>query len=235
LKETKASIAFIQNFERLIHLVNLILSGAETISATIDELVESASVEKEDFKKKFEQVKKTHREFSSGSGFILEWQAVMIVTFVETYLQDVLSEAAAIDPGLMKDSRLSATYDEVMSASSIEHLSLDLRRRWASRNFVDSGPRKWIERLRQMGAENLDPNLAEGMEQLWGIRHLIVHNAGIITQEFVRIHKVLNPVLGSRISLTTGQLRGYFAHVVSFITQTDKYLLKRFPGLAQEK
>src|SRR5712691_7056860 len=83
---------------------------------------------------------------------LVEWQAVMLVTVAEAYLQDALVFAAERNPSLMKDSEQAAKYDEVMVASSLDEVAAELRSRWA-RNFLeDGGPRRWKERLERMGA-----------------------------------------------------------------------------------
>lgn len=123
-----------------------------------------------------------------GLGFMIEWMPVMIVTTVEAYLIDVLAYAASIDPTLMQNSTQSASYAELTTASSLEEVMAELRYRWA-RNFLENGgPRSWVERLTKMGARTYSPKTAQEMETLWGIRHLIVHSAGVATTDFTRRH-----------------------------------------------
>ncbi len=86
-----------------------------------------------------------------------EFVCVMIVTCCETYLQDVLVDCAARDRGLMGEGGQTATYDELLTARSIETLTNELRQSWA-RNWVDDGgPKRWIARLTVMGAQATTP------------------------------------------------------------------------------
>jgi hypothetical protein len=66
---------------------------------------------------------------------LLEWEAVMLVTVTEAYVQDVRAFAAERDAALMKDSDQTATYHEVSQAQSVTDPATELRRRWA-RNFL---------------------------------------------------------------------------------------------------
>src|SRR5688500_6669533 len=42
-------------------------------------------------------------------GFANQWHVVMLATFVETFLQDVLSACARVDPSIMRDPKPEAT------------------------------------------------------------------------------------------------------------------------------
>ena len=234
MKYTKAMKAFKDNSERLSSLASILLSALKDLTNTLKLVVTNPGSGEDEFNKQVEKLRTSHQQLTLASESLFQWQAVMTVTFTETYLQDVLSEAAALDPTLIKDSKLSATYEEILSADSLELLTLDLRRRWASRNFVDSGPTNWIKRLRQMGAANIDPRLAQPMEELWGIRHLLIHNAGIVTPEFSRIHKGVGCAVGSQITVLSEKLIYYLDRSAAFVNQTDEYLLNRFPALAHD-
>jgi len=128
-----------------------------------------------------------------------EWLIVMMVSSMESYLVDVLSWAASKDPELMAKSEQAARYEEVLSAADLESLAEHLRRRWAG-NFVDDGgPRRWIDRLQRMGAKGYQEETTPVLEELRGIRHAVIHNAGVASAEFLKRHPSLEIEAGDRI------------------------------------
>ena len=84
----------------------------------------------------------------------------MLVTCIEAYLQDLLVAAATVDPEFMKNSKQVAPYADIVSASSLDELANELRRRWARGWLSDDGPTRWISSLHQMGAKDYPIGLA---------------------------------------------------------------------------
>jgi hypothetical protein len=78
------------------------------------------------------------------------WQVVLLVTCAETYLQDVLSSAARIDPQLMRESKLRVPCADVFKVTSLNELAIQLSTRWARAWVDDGGPSKWISALGKM-------------------------------------------------------------------------------------
>jgi hypothetical protein len=226
---SRPALVFFDTTDKLNHLMDMFIVAGENLPFTISpDKIKWMTLSKKSPKDK---VVIDSNQFLSAIHFMCYWQLVMIVTFAEAYLQDVLVMAAEISPDIMRDSKVSSTYDEIMATDSINHLVFDLRRKWASRNFIDSGPKKWIERLHQMGAKDLDSSLGEKMEFAWGVRHLIIHNANKITQEFVRIHKLPSSKIGTNIDVSYKYLSEILGTIIEFVIQTDRYIIKRFPAL----
>jgi hypothetical protein len=127
-----------------------------------------------------------YRDVSKTIDFVQRWCIVMVVTAAETYLQDALAYCALVDPSIMSDVAQVASYNEVLGAQSTQDLAGLLRLRWA-RNFVDKGgPATWIERLQRMGARPFRSALGADLEKIWGIRHVVVHRAGVVTHDFAQ-------------------------------------------------
>jgi hypothetical protein len=163
----------------------------------------------------------------SGRKVVVEWLPVMMVTTVEAYLLDVLAYAAGIDPSLMERSEQSVSYAELTTASSLEEVMTELRYRWA-KNFIEKGgPYSWIARLTKMGARTYRPETAQEMEMLWGIRHLIVHTAGVATADFTRRYPHLGIQVGENVRVDLGSLRNWFKHIYHFVDVTDTYFIQR--------
>jgi hypothetical protein len=65
------------------------------------------------------------------------------------------------------------------------------------------------------------------METLWGVRHLIVHSAGIANVDFVRRYPYLNPEVGKRFIVSNAHIKEWFAAMYDFVEVTDQYFFQR--------
>jgi hypothetical protein len=160
-----------------------------------------------------------------------EWLLVMMVTATEAYLTDVLALCAETDPRLMNQSEQRASYSDILEAIDTVELAAEMRRRWA-RNWVDDGgPKRWLDRLTRMGARGFSDDLVVMLEKVWGIRHMVIHNGGRATRDFVKRHPELGVSAGDRIHIDQVLFEKYTSSVNSFIRQTDKYIVSRYPDL----
>jgi len=174
---------------------------------------------------------KRFKAFRSASDLMWRWQPVLLVTFLETYLQDLLADAARLDDDLMSESDQRASYQEINSARSVKSLADLMRFRWA-RNFVDSGgPAHLIDRLNRMGAKSYRPETSGHLEELWGVRHVVVHRSGFATQEFALRHPRLGATTGERIQIPIAILEDYWSASYDFVFTTEFFAQKRWPGL----
>ncbi len=155
----------------------------------------------------------------------------MLVTCVETYLQDVLAAAAGVEPKLMSKSEQSASYADVVTAVSLEALANDLRARWARGWLSDGGPTRWISRLEKMGVRGYPDNLGPRLERIWGIRHVVVHAAGVATAEFVKRHPGVVAAAGTRVRVNTHDLKSFLEAINAFMDPTETFLRKRYPSM----
>jgi hypothetical protein len=159
------------------------------------------------------------------------WQVVMLVTCVEAYLQDVLTAAASVDPEPMSKSEQRAPYADVIAATSLEALANDLRARWARGRLTDGGPSRWISRLGKMGARGYPDDLGPRLERFWGIRHVVVHAAGVATADFVKRHPGVVGATGNRVRVNHRDLTKFVDAVYDFINPTDAFFLARYPSM----
>ena len=162
---------------------------------------------------------------------LMLWQVVMLVTCVEAYLQDVLTAAASVDPQLMSKSEQRALYADIIAAASLEALANELRARWARSWLSDGGPTCWIKSLGKMGARGYPQDLGPRLEPCWGIRHVVVHAAGVATADFVKRHPGVVKAAGDRVRVNHHDLKRFTEAVWDFLGPTDKYFVKRFPSL----
>jgi hypothetical protein len=167
-------------------------------------------------------------QFTEGLLTINQWLPVILVTIVEAYLKEVRIFEAKINPAVMDSSDQSVTYRDVVRAESIGDLTAEMQSKWA-RNFVDDGgPSRWIEKLTRMGARGYDSQTADKMETLWGVRHVIVHSAGVVTWDFVRHHPNFGVQVGANIRISFNQVLEWIRLVYDFVDVTDSYFAQRY-------
>jgi hypothetical protein len=167
-------------------------------------------------------------QFTGGLLTIRQWIPVVLVTTVEAYLKDVRMFEARVNPTIMESSEQSAKYAEVVRSRSIEMLTEEMQSRWA-RNFVDDGgPVRWIDALTRMGARGYDSQASRKMEALWGVRHVIVHSAGVATSDFVRRHPDFGVKAGESIVVRPDQLIEWISVIYHFVDATDSYFAQRY-------
>ena len=166
-------------------------------------------------------------ELTGGVLAIHEFLPVLMVAITEAYLKDVLVYAAGMDPTLMERSEQSASYNDVLNATSLADVIEQLRRQWA-KTFADSGgPAAWINSLQKMGARGYRTETIGAMEALWGVRHLIIHSSSLVTHEFVRRHPNFTIAVGSRFIVNSNHLKEWSAAMYDFVEVTDRYFLNR--------
>ena len=166
-------------------------------------------------------------DFAGGVLAIHEIMPVLLVAIVEVYLKDVLIFATGLDNTIMERTGQTKTYQDAVNAKSLEELILGFRTEWA-RSFVDNGgPTAWTRRLEKMGASHYRPETVSQMETLWGVRHLIVHSAGIPNADFVRRHPELKAQVGKRFIVNYAQIKQWSAAMYDFVDVTDQYFVRR--------
>jgi hypothetical protein len=174
---------------------------------------------------------KPFNQFTGGLLTAREWIPVLLVTTVEAYLEDVLIYTAKIDPAIIESSRPTVPYAKVLGAKSLKELKEELKEilppRWASNFLNDGGPDSWIKKLTNMGARGYRSQAASEMETLWGVRHLIVHCAGVANREFVRRHPEIGAKVGESILIRSAQLKAWIEVVYHFVDVTDFYFVQR--------
>ena len=229
-KVSSAAQTLRTNFERMAGLIGILDEDSKRLQAVIADLKANQSAP--DWEERYQKASKELKNFLPPRKFAHQWYVVMLVAFTETYLHDILVAAAEADPTLMVESKQTISYTEVTEASSVAELALSMRSRWA-RNFIDaSGPSGWIDRLTRMGARGYPSDLGTNLEEVWGVRHVVVHAAGRATADFVARHPAFDAETGEQLDLHGDQILGYVSLMTNFVEPTDSYVIKRFPALA---
>src|SRR5271170_8138103 len=91
--------------------------------AAVGDMTQMTDEEIERHLTKIKDVKQAFAIMQQRQESMYEWIPVMLVTFTEAYLQDVLAYVATMDNSLMSESQQSAKYAEVLQADSVETLA----------------------------------------------------------------------------------------------------------------
>jgi len=211
---TPAWITFEKNLESVIHFLSLGMNEISLMRTKIDKLVNrprnftnKATVTR--FGRSINQFLEEMTPLFERFQTVSLWQVVILVTCVEAYLQDILIIAASIDPELMSKSEQKALYAEIIASASLEELANNLRRRWARNWLNDGGPTSWISRFERMGVSEYPKGLAQRLELIWGIRHIIVHTAGVADNDFVKRHPGIVKAVGDYVKISIPTFSGF--------------------------
>lgn len=168
-----------------------------------------------------------HLTLHNTSNMQMSWYVVMIVTATEAYLQDVLVEAAAVDSSLVDDSEQKLTYRAIRKFDSLDALKASARNKWAKSFLNHGGPTAWIKRLRGMRANGYSDGLDGRLEEIWGIRHLVVHRAAVADRDFLERHADVPRNAGNIIQIDGERVSLYALHAIEFVGITNRYFENR--------
>ncbi len=88
--------------------------------------------------------------------------------------------------------------------------------------------------LKKMGVRGYPDDLALRLELIWGIRHVVVHAAGVATRDFVKRHPGVTAAAGNRVRVGTGEFGEFIDSVHGFLEPTERFFVRRYPSLLAE-
>jgi hypothetical protein len=124
-----------------------------------------------------------------GREFLTRWMLVMIITFVEAYLEDFLVMIVQLKPSFCS-SEATLSLEDLSEKCTVESLRDKIYRRWAKGVLRPGGQKKWIQRLENFGARGYRANLGEDMEKIWERRQIIVHEWQNVRHGFMQRHQL---------------------------------------------
>ena len=152
------------------------------------------------------------------------WIAVMLVTFLEGYLEDVLIEMARKNPQLVKEVAIDT--QSVFQIASIEELRDEVRRQWAHNELRPDGPRRWYRAIKDKGAKPLDQSIIHEMQHLWDTRNLIVHGKGIIDAPYATKYSDRRGVQrGQQVGAGSAAVKVWLERISKFVDWADEFCL----------
>jgi hypothetical protein len=117
----------------------------------------------------------------------LRMMSVMLVSFLEAYLEDGLVEIASKNPKVIKTPEIEP--NRLMEVESIDQLRIEIRLNWAQGSLRPGGPVKWRKQLRALGAPELKQTTLNKMQHLWDTRNLIIHSRSIASNAYAKTYQ----------------------------------------------
>jgi hypothetical protein len=154
----------------------------------------------------------------------LRMMSVMLVSFLEAYLEDGLVEIALKNPKLIKTPVIEP--NRLLEIDSIDQLRNEIRLNWAQGSLRPGGPVTWEKRLRDLGAPELQRTTLNKIQHLWDTRNLIVHSRSIATNAYAKTYKTLGFAAGHEVRVTHHLLGEWLDGLKEFLAWTEPFFLK---------
>ena len=163
--------------------------------------------------------------YVQAHGLVYDWAAVMLVTFLEAYMEEGLVELARKNPKLLRDI---GTFDwkRVFEIDSIEELRAELRRQWAQVMLRPGGTQTWVEQLEKLGAKGFNEKSTHQVQHLWDTRNLIVHAQGVAGAAYVKKYPNSPLKVGGRVSASSSQFKIWISAADDLVTSTEQFFLR---------
>jgi hypothetical protein len=154
----------------------------------------------------------------------LRMMSVMLVSFLEAYLEDGLVEIASKNPNVIKTPVIEP--NRLMEVESIDQLRTEIRLNWAQGSLRPGGPVKWRKQLRALGAPELKQTTLNNMQHLWDTRNLIIHSRSIASNAYAKTYKTLGFAAGQAVNVTHPLFQQWLVDSKEFIAWTEAFFLK---------
>jgi hypothetical protein len=156
--------------------------------------------------------------------FSFESMSIMLVVFLEAYLEDGLIELATRKPAVLRDVPAPEA-SRVFEVETLDKLRDEVRRRWAQ-SKVHGGPEKWGKMLTGMGARGYVKEEMHALQHLWDTRNLIVHSRSIMSAAYAKKYKSFGALSGMKIVVALDIFSLWLKAITSFMDVTDAFFLK---------
>jgi hypothetical protein len=153
-----------------------------------------------------------------------EWMPVMLVTFLEAYLEEGLIDLATQDSKLLEKAPVIPP-SRVFEIDTLEELRGTIRRDWAQSRLRPGGPETWIKLFKNLGVRNYDGGACDGVQHLWNTRNIIVHGRGIASDVYVKKYPFMNVKSGTKIKISSALFLGWLAAVKNFMLPVENLFL----------
>jgi hypothetical protein len=172
------------------------------------------------FAEKFKASVKTYLDFLFPA---CRWMTVMLVSFMETYLEDGLIEVAQRNPVLVKADNIET--NRVFDVDSIDELRAEIRRNWAHDALRPDGPKKWYRVVRNLGASPLDEKVVYAVQHMWDTRNLIVHARCIADAAYAKKYAHLGAKKDQTVNVNLHTFGSWLDPVKAFVEWADVVFL----------
>jgi hypothetical protein len=183
--KSNALITFETNLDHLKWLLGLHRKDLETPRAIISDIQNRIVIKKGEIANADPETRKlivdelelainSIEVLSPGWKFLYHWILVMLLTFVEAYLEDFLVTIVQLNP-VWCSSEAMYSFEDLIDNPTIESLRDKVARQWAKNILRQGTPKNWIKRLEGFGVGGYPDNFGKNLEKIWDRRNEIVH------------------------------------------------------------
>jgi hypothetical protein len=173
--------------------------------------------------KKLERIVENYKAAADNyMAFLLpacRWMSVMMVSFMETFLEDGLIEVAKRNPRIVKNVEVQTS--RLFEVDTMDELRTEVRLQWAHDALRPGGPKTWYKTLRQLGAPVLDEATIDAVQHLWETRNLIVHSRCIASAAYAKKHAKYGIVAGTEVKVNLHTFGQWLVPVKHFVEWAD--------------
>jgi hypothetical protein len=171
------------------------------------------------------KVASTIGEYVTLQALVFSWMSVMLVTFLEAYLEEGLITLAERNPKLLEHAP-PIQPARLLEVGSIEELRAETRQQWAAGVMRPGGPEKWVGTLKNLGARGYDNKACQGVQHLWDTRNLIVHSRSIASVAYARKYDAMGMKAGAKVNVNGALFGSWLDPLKSFMSCTDAFFLR---------
>ena len=158
-----------------------------------------------------------------------DWIVVHLVTIIEAYIKAILEYHARMDSSVLIASSevVSVRTDQLLEASENNETHRLLVRYWVKAWLKRrENPKAWINGFTEMGVTTFPSSLKSKLEAMLGVRHLLVHSAGHVDEEFLSRHAGCKYSLGEKLILSDSEVRDFISTAFYFFAPIESHFTK---------
>jgi hypothetical protein len=201
----------------------------KSLQATEDVLQRRAKNELPNNKPLMRRLKTATRAVARWRAFSVpanRWVAVMLVSYLEGYLEDVLAGIALKHSGVIKKVDLQTA--RLFQVDSIQELRAEVARSWAHDALRPNGPSTWRRTLRDaLGAPKIDDVTIDTIQHLWDTRNLIVHARCVADVPYAKKYSKRGAQAGVAVQVDLKSLQVWLEAMAKFVNWIDAFYLNR--------
>lgn len=164
------------------------------------------------------------QEFAKLKGLTVSWMSVMLVTFLEAYLEEGIINMAECDPRLVRNAP-QVPPSRIMEIETLDELRAETRRNWAQDVLRPNGPQTWVQFFQKMGLSTLERAVRNDLQHLWDTRNLIVHGRGIISVAYATKYQSKGYRAGTKLPVLDDLFIKWLSAVENFVNWVEPFFV----------
>ena len=160
-----------------------------------------------------------------------DWIVVHLVTIIEAYLKGILEYHVVNDREVLmaNSEEVNVGTGILLGAAENNQIADTLARHWVKAWLKRrKNPKAWINWFTEIGVSGFSNDLKSELEEMLGVRHLLVHSAGHVDEEYLRRHEGSQYSLGDKLSVSEIKVREYISTTFKFFAPIEAHFIKLY-------